>query len=382
MRIPAPLFSLAFTLACPAGDLALVGARIYPAPGAAPIADGVVLIRETRIASVGPRASAAIPPDAARIDCRGLSLAAGFWNSHIHFTEPKWNNAARTPREALDAQLRDMLTRWGFTTVFDVGSYAVNTLALRQRIESGEAAGPRILTCGPSIPPAGGSPYYLLPLKLPEAATPERGVVMARQGPDAVKIFTVSWAAPGKPVLMPLEIVRAISGEAHRRGKLLFAHPSTVQGIELAVDGGVDIVAHTAQADVPEALLRRMKERDMSLIPTLALFHGDPKCLAQVRAFSKLGGRLLFGTDLGYLTDYTSIEAEFAHLAKAGLSFDQILTMLTTAPAERFGAAQSGKIAPGMDADLVALEGDPAKDTAAFAAVKYTIRQGRVIYQR
>jgi imidazolonepropionase-like amidohydrolase len=382
MRLRTLLISLSLAAACPAADLALVGARIYPAPGAAPIPDGVVLIRGAKIVSVGPRAGVAIPPDAEKLDGRGLSLLAGFWNSHIHLTEPKWDNAARKPREVLESQLRDMLVRYGFTTAFDVGSYPVNTLALRRRIESGEVAGPRILTCGGSIPPAGGSPYYLLPLKLPEATTPERGVMLARYGPDAVKIFTVSWAARGKPVAMPLETVRAITEDAHRRGKLVFAHPSTLEGVGLAVSGGVDIVAHTASADVPDAVLRRMKDRDMTLIPTLALFEGQPRNLAQVREFSKLGGRLLFGTDLGYLTDYTSTGAEFTYLAKAGLSFDRILAMLTTAPAARFGAAaHSGKVAPDMDADLVLLDGDPAQAAAAFTAVKYAIRQGRVIYR-
>ena len=69
-------------------------------------------------------------------------------------------------------------------------------------------------------------------------------------------------------------------------------------------------------------------------------------------------------------------------MAKAGMTFPQILASLTTAPAERFGASdQLGRIAPGLTADLTILRTDPSKDIRALAAVDYTIRDGKVIYR-
>ena len=103
---------------------------------------------------------------------------------------------------------------------------------------------------------------------------------------------------------------------------------------------------------------------------------------AVVRQFHELGGELIFGTDVGYMTDYTT-EDEFRALAASGLNANDILRMLTTAPAGRFGVTgDKGTIAPGKLADLVVLEADPAKDVAAFARVQTTIRSGRVIYSR
>ncbi len=68
-------------------------------------------------------------------------------------------------------------------------------------------------------------------------------------------------------------------------------------------------------------------------------------------------------------------------MSRAGMSFEQILASLTTNPAERFGYSQhSGGIAKGMDADLVVLSADPKHDTTAFARVRYTIRNGIIIY--
>jgi imidazolonepropionase-like amidohydrolase len=81
------------------------------------------------------------------------------------------------------------------------------------------------------------------------------------------------------------------------------------------------------------------------------------------------------------MSDYDPVE-EYALMAEAGMNFRQILASLTTAPAERFGeSSRRGRITAGLAADIVVLSGDPAKDVRAFAAVRYAIRGGRVIYQ-
>ena len=134
----------------------------------------------------------------------------------------------------------------------------------------------------------------------------------------------------------------------------------------------------------------------MSLIPTLKLWPYELQRaglspdivervlgngVAQTRAFAELGGQLLFGTDVGYMTDHDPSE-EFVHLQRAGLGPAQILAMLTTTPADRFGRARTGRLAPGLAADVVVLDGDPALDVRAFAKVRTTIRDGRIIYRK
>src|SRR5207247_524162 len=80
--------------------------------------------------------------------------------------------------------------------------------------------------------------------------------------------------------------------------------------------------------------------------------------VAQTRAFAELGWQLLFGTDVGYMTDYDPTD-EFVYLQRAGLAPAQILAMLTTAPAARFGRA-TGRLAPRLAADIAVLAGDHA----------------------
>jgi imidazolonepropionase-like amidohydrolase len=133
----------------------------------------------------------------------------------------------------------------------------------------------------------------------------------------------------------------------------------------------------------------------MSLIPTLKLwayevtrFGGTAERaeqltaggIQQLRVFSRAGGQVLFGTDVGYMREYDPTD-EYVRMAQAGMSPMQILASLTTAPAARFGEeARRGRIAAGMDADLAVLEADPARDARNFARVRYTIRAGRVIF--
>lgn len=128
----------------------MVGATILPSPDGASIADATVLLRGGKIESVGPAGTIAVPPDARILDGRGLFVTAAFQNSDVHFTEEKWRGAADLPAEQLTAQLEEMFSQYGFTTVFETASFAENTLALRSRVESGEVTGPRILTAGPS----------------------------------------------------------------------------------------------------------------------------------------------------------------------------------------------------------------------------------------
>ena len=385
-------------------QFALVGARIYPAPNAKPISNGVVIVANGKIVSVGKAGVLQVPKGVHTIDCTGKTLVAGLWNTHVHFIEPKWNHAENLPADRLTAQLQNMLTRYGFTSVVDTGSPLQNTVALRSRIRSGEVAGPRILTAGMIIFPANGLPYYITESMPPdvikvfargEVATPADAVRMVdeqlAQGADIVKLYVVTWLhRDGKiePYAMPLPIVKAATDEAHRKGKLVFAHPSNTEGVELVLAGHVDVLAHTSEEPEKwnDAVSARLKAANVTLIPTLTLFSKDAKfdlILKEVKSYSDAHGQIMFGTDIGYLTDYPALTREYDYLARAGLTFPQILASLTTTPAARLGYANlTGQVREGMDADLVLLEGDPARDINAFTHVALTIRNGRIIYQK
>ena len=378
---------------------ALVGGRVIASPELGPVDDAAVLIVGGRIVAVGPRENVTVPAGARIIDCRNMVLVAGFQNSHVHFTEDGWIESASQPAAKLTAQLQSMLTAYGFTTVVDTGSFLENTVALRRRVETGEVPGPRIFTAGLPLYPPGGIPYYLkdgsipadLLKLLPQPSTSaEAASTVVRDiegGADIVKLFTGSWVTNRRVLPMPADLAAAAVLEAHRRGRLVFAHTSSVAGLEVTLSAGVDVIAHAlddTRGLTPEHL-RRMKRQNVTLIPTLTLFADAQNAsviFREVVDYAGLGGEILFGTDVGYHQMYNP-RLEYESLSKAGLSWKQILASLTTGPSHRFNEGnRRGQLQPGMDGDVVVLGTDPGAGWQAFTDVRYTIRAGKVLYQR
>jgi hypothetical protein len=124
-------------------DLALVHAKIYPSPTEPPIENGAILVHAGRILAVGPTATIKIPRHAAVIDCNGMVVTAGFWNSHVHILTPGLLHAEKLSSEQITTQLQEMLTRWGFTTVFDIASVLENTTLIRGYLRSESRSGAR-----------------------------------------------------------------------------------------------------------------------------------------------------------------------------------------------------------------------------------------------
>ena len=385
----------------PSDYCALVGATIYVSPTEAPIHNGVVLLQGEKIVAVGARAQMQFPETAHVIDCFGLTVTAGLWNSHVHFFERKWSDVAAIPAPELTLQLQDMLTRYGFTSVFDLGSSWENTRRLRDRIDSGEIPGPKIRSTGPGLVPPGALPsdqviglMGLMKFAAPEISNPAQAAAAARklldEGVDGIKLFASS---PRSPSLSE-SACRAAADEAHRARKQVFVHPNTAADVLTAVRSGVDIIAHTTPHTGPwdDALLAAMKDRGVALTPTLTLWKyyarhdrlsAQEKVtdteIAQLRAWVAAGGEVLFGTDLGAV-EYDPSE-EYVLMSQAGMTFPQILASLTTAPAERFGDKNKrGRIAAGLQADLAVFRQDPATNTQALSQVKYTLRAGQIIY--
>jgi imidazolonepropionase-like amidohydrolase len=415
MRLTIILAAWFLQLACGiayahASQLILTHARVYPSPDAPPLNDAIIVVQDGRVVSLRQASPKAAMPDlrgATVIDCTGMTVTAGLWNSHVHILPVELLHADEKSVSQLTSALQQMLTRWGFTTVFDIASILANTNVLRTRIASGEVPGPRILTTGEPFFPVHGVPSYVskyldengiaLPDDLTSAAAVERVGREVRAGADGIKIF--AGAIEGDSVLlMPLDRARAIVQEAHRLRRPVFVHPSNLAGIEIALNSGADVLAHVTSDDDAwsPALVGRMRAAHMSLIPTLTLFDVEAKkgdapadvvqkivdrAVARLRAYNAAGGDVLFGTDVGYIYQFDTSE-EYALMQRAGMTFPQILASLTTNPARRFGFADhSGRIAVKMDADLSIFRGDPGTDISALSRVSYTIRAGRVIFR-
>jgi len=216
-----------------ASDLALIGAKIYPSPTERPIENGSVLIHDRVIIAVGLSSSVKIPSGATVIDCKGLVVTSGFWNSHVHILTPALLHVHEARARDLDQQLDTMFNRWGFTTVFDISSILDNTLELRRRIESGELRGPHVLTVGEPIWAI--APVYVRDflranhIRIVPTETSDQAIALVRdhaaKGANGIKLFAGSYQGDGKAVVLPLAIAKAAVAEAHRHLMPVFAHP-------------------------------------------------------------------------------------------------------------------------------------------------------------
>ncbi len=372
--------------------LALAGGTVYTEPSARPISDGVVVVDQSRIVSVGARDVVAIPSNARVLDCTGLTVAAGFWNCHVHFFERKWAAAAEIPADELSEQLRDF-TRYGFTSVFDLGSAWTNTRAIRDRIASGDVDGPAIYSAGEILIPPGAMPAEsvlrvlgVVPHARHEAPDAHQAhdaaTAVLSQGTDALKVF-MSGNGPNQK--LSADAVAAALRVSREAQKPVFAHTNDGEDVLAALEAGVDVIAHTTPRSGPwaPALIETAKRKRAALTPTLALWphlmrHDrlsvvrslENTAVEQLRAWNAAGCEVLFGTDYGAAGPDPS--REFSLMRAAGMTFAQILDALTTAPAKRFGNARSGRIAPGFEGDLVAF--------ATPFDVRYTIRRGHIVY--
>ena len=374
---------------------AYVGAKVYPAPDAEPIDNATILVEDGRLLAVGKRSIVAVPKGTRIVRCEGLTAVAGLWNGHVHLYKPQWLQADSGPAERLSSQFRDTFLRYGFVHVVDLGSLLQNTLTLRKRVESGEVKGPDILTAGEPLYPQGGIPEAAKAFHLPQASTPAEAAAWAEKhladGADLLKLFTAA-GYTGPVVVMPPDVIRAVVKVAHAHGKLVFAHPQDGAGWQVALAGGVDVLAHTPDnsADNNSGLLQTLAAHGTVVIPTLKLWgvDVDPKDrdrvvangVSEIHAFNGLGGDIVFGTDIGYIDDADPTE-EYLLMARSGMTFPQILASLTTRPARLFGVERrTGRIAPGFDADVVFLEGDPALNVVNFAKARLVLLRGSTLY--
>ena len=143
------LFGLSAPLVQAEQPWVLGAVKIYPAPDTSPIS-GKIVIASSRIQSVVPASDTRAMAATKAPGCQGGVVVAGFQNSHVHFIGDEFFDARHQAAETLNVALTQMLTRYGYTTVFDIASDRDNTMALRDRVEKGRCEGTENPDRGPT----------------------------------------------------------------------------------------------------------------------------------------------------------------------------------------------------------------------------------------
>lgn len=332
-----------------------------------------IVIEGGRIVSVGAVAVGATDT----VDLSRYTVLPGLIDAHVHLTigGPVRANA-----------LADLNA--GFTTVVDLGARATRLLRIRDSINSGLIPGPRVLAAGVWIGRKDGVCEFN-GIGIAGGAEPFRQRVRdnVEAGANVTKLCVSGWAADAyeKPndYELPDSVIEAVVQESRRLGRTVIAHDLSLGGVRAALRAGVNGLAHAAYVD--SATASAMRARGMFMIPTLAsLTAGDTSVasrslVAATGLAHRVGVPFVFGTDGGVLP-HGQGALEFQALTAAGVPTLTAIRSATIGAAKALGISDSvGTLAPGMVADLVAVEGDPLSDIAALQRVVFVMSRGKAV---
>ncbi|WP_322795726.1 amidohydrolase family protein [Tepidiforma sp.] len=374
-----------------------------------------VICDEGRIRWVGPGEPPDIPPGTRRLDGGGRYLIPGLIDCHVHLTssgDPGELAASRSEPLALRAlRAREyalQTVRAGVTTVRDLGAADHLNIHLAAAVESGLIDGPRILAAGCGVTMTGGHGHGFIAV---EADGPDevrkRVREQLRAGARAIKLFASGGVmTPGvdpRSASFTLEELRAGVEEAHKAFRVVAAHAQATEGIKNAILAGVDSIEHGVWLD--EEAIGLMLERGTYLVPTLTapwqIAHGEgatsvpPYMLEKshqvleahqesFRAAVRAGVRIAMGTDQGTPFNRPGENAqELVRMAAQGLSNAAALLAATAWAADLLRISdRTGRLLPGLDADLVLLDADPLADLSVLTcpeAIRVVLRGGKMI---
>ncbi|MFG0305097.1 MAG: amidohydrolase family protein [Phycisphaerales bacterium JB040] len=409
----------------PGARTAIHCGTLLAVPGGDPVSEATLIVEDGVVVRV--ERGYVEPEGATVIDLSDRFVMPGFIDCHTHLTgelQPMQVRLRRTLTEqdthrAVDGTVYAHRTLMaGFTTVRNVGSAGPDIYALRDRINEGFLVGPRILAAGKSIAVTGGhadATNGISPVLRPEVG-PLEGIAdgpyemrkavreRVKQGSDLIKITAtggvLSNTAAGTDQQMFEDEIRAVVETAATMGRKVAAHAHGTDGIKAAIRGGVHSIEHGTYLD--DEAIELFKEHGTYLVPTIhagkyvaekagedGYFNEAIKEKAAAvgpviqgafgRAYAA-GVKIAFGTDVG-VGEHGTNWLEFVYMTEAGMPNSAALHSATVAAADLLGISDTvGTLEAGMQADLVALDGNPLNDIEATGRVSFVMKGG-VVYK-
>lgn len=387
--------------------LALVGARLFDGDGLRAVPRPAVVLEDGRIAAV--LGSAELPAQVPVVDLGDVTLLPGLVDSHVHLgfdgSDDPVGHLCAADDDVLEQRMRAAAAQAlaaGVTTVRDLGDRSFLALRVREWFRAGTENGPEILASGPPLTVPGGHCHFMGGEASGEEALRRRVRERADAGVDVVKIMVTGGiltqgTGPYGVAFTPAEL-QAVVDEAHAAGLPVAAHAHGLDGIAAAVDAGVDGLEHCGfwvpdGVDADPRLVARIAAAGIAVCPTLGIVPGSPDPPPPVQARWPLmekvwgllhaaGVRLLAGTDGGIATakPHGATAYAVAGLHQVGLSPVEALRAATSSAAAACGlAGRKGVLAPGADADVIAVEGDPLADLDCLTRVRAVVRAGVMV---
>ena len=380
--------------------------------------DRTIAIEDGVIVAVTPSGNGSIPAGGELIDLSSYTVLPGLIDAHTHLLSDSddqgLNSLVVSLPEATINGVRNAATTLyaGFTTVRNVGAPGYADVALRDAIAAAEVPGPRMLVAGPAIGITGGhcSDNNMLPY---EDGVTGPGVAdgpwevreMVRQnvkfGVDLIKTCStggvLSQGTRLDSVQYTLEELEALVDEAHAHGRKVAVHAHGTAGIRNAILAGADSIEHASY--LTEEVIELAKERGTRFVMDIyvtefILSEGEkngvlPESLEKEREVGQIqresfrqahsaGVEIVFGTDSA-VYPHGDNARQFSRMVRFGMTPAEALRSATTKAADLLGIAdQAGRIAEGLQADLVAVSGNPYDDISILENIEFVMKGGVV----
>jgi len=407
------------------GTVVLRAARVIDGTGAAPVANGVVVVTDDRIVAVGRQGSVTIPANARTIDLGDATLLPGFIDAHTHIVgrqlaDPMSDMSVVKDYGGLAAMIAvanaQKTLMSGFTTIRNVGASGFDDMALRTAVTEGFVPGPRMQNAGHALGITGGHcdengfrPGLMdgdFRTGIADGVDQVRAAVryQAKYGADVIKTCATGGVlSEGDAVGVPqytYDELKAMVDEASKLERKVAAHAHGTEGIKIAVRAGVASIEHGSFLDEEGAQL--MKQRGTYLVPTLSAAEAveamakngrlkglrAEKALAAaqaarngIRIAVRNGVPIALGTDAGVIAHGTNGH-EFALMVDwGGMTPMQSIVAGTSSAAKLLGwENRIGSLTAGKLADIVAVPGDPIANIRAMEKPTFVMKNG-VIYK-
>lgn len=323
--------------------IAIVGGTVIDGNGGPPLADATVIVTGSRITAMGPSASIHVPEGATVIDVKGRYLVPGFIDTNVHLslyggTRDRYESLVRyQPRQndiVLEAAQIDL--KHGITTVHDSYGMLLPLVHVRDEIARGEAIGARIQAAGNIV--GWGGPYSitfsltrendltLFQEQMNDYLTQGSGENLADMTPDELRVAIDKYLDKGpdfikyggtshfsQPTFIGFspEAQKVIVEEAHKRGKGAETHSTTIEGLRISIEAGIDLIQHPellTPREMPDDLIQMIKQRGIIGSMLVSTITGDTwtqhvKARAEAQKkiaedAKKMGGRTLTTAEL------------------------------------------------------------------------------------
>jgi imidazolonepropionase-like amidohydrolase len=419
LALPAASTASAQVANATGGEVWVQAGRVLAEPGKGYLTQRTLVIRNGLIAEVLEGYQTPATDGALVVDLRDAFVLPGLIDCHVHLT---FQSSATSRFEVLTdseslvalkgaANARKTLLA-GFTTVQDLGGSTEAVMALRDAVNQGLLPGPRIRASGRAITPTGGhadnsgyAPRIRAALEdvndCNGADDCRRAVREAvKAGADVIKITAtggvLSNTAAGLGQQLFDDELEAIVETATSMGRKVTAHAHGKDGIDAALRAGVSGIEHGTFLD--DESIRLFRRSGATLVPT-ALAAATvttapwlteasrakaaaigPQRIESLRRARKGGVKIAFGTDSG-VSAHGENAREFALMIEAGFTPEEAIRAATVTAAEHLDLAETtGRLAPGLAADIIALDSDPLADVRALESVDFVMKGG-VIYR-